>query len=138
MQARWVVTALVLLAAPLRGAAGGLIAQTTAPAAWQVTPASVLKSTLRAAVAAQARYRVVTGGYADAAHRLALPPTPGVRIEILYADAAGWLARATHQARPGRSCVVFAGSLGDREPPRTDHDREMAGEAGIPLCDWMP
>jgi hypothetical protein len=138
MQARRVVTVLVLLAAALPGRGRGLVAQTAAPAAWQVTPASILKQALRSAVVAQARYRVVAGTYADAADRLQLPPTPGVRLEILHADATGWLARATHQDRPGRSCVVFAGSLDGREPPRTDHDREMAGEAGIPLCDWMP
>jgi hypothetical protein len=138
MQARRVVTALALLTCPLPSAAGRLIAQTSAPAAWQATPASVLKSALRSAVAAQARYREVTGTYSGTVDRLALPPTPGVQLEILYADANAWLARATHQARPGRSCVVFAGSLEGREPPRTDHDREMAGEAGIPLCDWMP
>jgi len=32
---------------------------------------------------------------------------------------------------------VFVGALGDAEAPRTDADREMAGEEGIPLCDRM-
>jgi hypothetical protein len=50
---------------------------------------------------------------------------------------AAWQTTATRQSQPGRSCVVFVGSLGSGEAPRTDGDREMAGEEGIPLCDRM-
>jgi hypothetical protein len=129
--------ALALFAAPWR-VNGPLAAQTGAPAAWQATPASILKSALRAAVVSQTRYHAATGRYADAIPALGLSATPGVQLEILHADPSGWVGKATHQAKPGRSCVVFAGSLAGREPPRTDHDGEMAGEDGIPLCDWMP
>jgi hypothetical protein len=68
--------------------------------------------------------------------RLAVRTEPGVRLEILAASAAGWQAKAVHTSEPGRSCVVWVGTLA-AEAPRTDGDREMAGEEGVPLCDRM-
>lgn len=129
------VSLVVLLTAALGG--GALHAQAGAPAAWRATPASLLKSALRATLAAQDRYRTAHATYAASADALELRPEPGVRIEVLRATATGWQARATHQSRPGRSCVVFVGSLEGTEAPRTDGDREMAGEEGVPLCDRM-
>jgi hypothetical protein len=118
------------LAAPLQG-------QTTSAAAWQATPASMLKNTLRGVAAAQARYYVANRTYAASAERLDLKPEPGVRIEILGSRGNGWQAKATYQGQPGQSCVIFAGSLEGAEAPRTDGDHEMAGEEGVPLCDRM-
>ena len=69
-------------------------------------------------------------------HRAAFSEA-GVRVDILRACASGWQGRATHRSQPGRSCVVFVGSLQGAEAPRTDGDHEMAGEEGIPLCDRM-
>jgi hypothetical protein len=120
----------VALAAPLQ-------AQTASPAAWQASPASLLKNTLRGVAAAQARYYVVNRTYAASATPLELKPESGVRIEILGASANGWQAKATYQGQPGQSCVIFAGSLDGAEAPRTDGDHEMAGEEGVPLCDRM-
>jgi hypothetical protein len=137
MSTRRVSLVLALLGASSLGGAGALTAQSSAPAAWQATPASVLKGALRSVAAAQQRYRAAHGVYAASLDRLGVRPEYGVRIEILLASAAGWQAKATHQSQPGRSCVVFVGSTGDVEAPRTDGDREMAGEEGIPLCDRM-
>jgi hypothetical protein len=137
MSARRVPLAVMLLSVLTLGRAGALRAQNSAPAAWQATPASVLKGALRSVAAAQARYRASKGTYAASVDRLDVRPDAGVRVDILRADAAGWQARATHQLQPGRSCVLFVGSLGGGEAPRTDGDREMAGEEGIPLCDRM-
>lgn len=129
------VSLLVLLLAAL--GVGALRAQTSAPAAWQATPASLLKGALRSALAAQHRYYAANETYAASAEALGLRPEAGVRVDILRASASGWQGRATHQTQPGRSCVVFVGALEGAEAPRTDGDREMAGEAGIPLCDRM-
>jgi hypothetical protein len=118
------------LAAPLQ-------AQTASPAAWQASPASLLKNTLRGVAAAQAHYYVAHRTYAPSADRLDVKPESGVRIEILGASANGWQAKATYQDQPGRSCVIFTGSLEGAEAPRTDGDHEMAGEEGVPLCDRM-
>jgi hypothetical protein len=126
---------LVLLA--LAASAGPLGAQTSAQAAWQSTPASVLKSALRTVATAQERYFVEHARYAESASQLALSPEQGVRITVLGAGPEGWRAKATYDGQSGRSCVVFVGSLGDADAPRTDGDREMAGEEGVPLCDRM-
>jgi hypothetical protein len=124
------VTVSVALASPLQG-------QTASAAAWQASPAALLKNTLRSVAAAQARYYVTNRTYAPSADRLALRAESGVRIEILGASANGWQAKATYGDQPGRSCVIFEGSVGGGEAPRTDGDHEMAGEEGVPLCDRM-
>jgi hypothetical protein len=130
------LAAAALAAALSLGVCGRADAQTGTPAAWQATPASVLKTALRSLAAAQERYRAAHGVYAGTADRLGLKADPGARVEILAAGTAGWQAKAVHAAQPGRSCVVWVGTLA-AEPPRTDGDREMAGEEGVPLCDRM-
>jgi len=137
MLTRKVSLVLALLAASSPGGAGVLIAQSSAPAGWQATPASVLKGALRLVTAAQERYRADHGVYAASVDQLGMRPEAGIRVDILLARATGWQAKARHASEPGRSCVVFVGALGDVEAPRTDADREMAGEEGIPLCDRM-
>jgi hypothetical protein len=103
----------------------------------QATPASMLKSALRTVVTAQARYHSARRSYANRAEQLGIQAQPGVRIDILAAGAHGWQARAVHRDQPGRSCVIFIGRVEGAESPRTDGDREMAGEEGVPLCDLM-
>jgi hypothetical protein len=118
------------------GAAPAAPAQ-SANATWQSTPASVLKSTLRNVVAAQDKYRETHPGFASSLEELRLSPGAEVKVQILGVTASGWRAKATHKARPGRSCVVFVGKLRATEFPRTDGDGEMAGEERVPLCDRM-
>jgi hypothetical protein len=112
-------------------------AQTTAPAAWRSTPASLLKSTLRSVALAQSRHLGGRGSYATSVSVLDVTLEPGVRVEILAVGPSGWHARATHRDQPGRSCVIFVGRIDGVESPRTESDREMAGEEGVPLCDRM-
>jgi hypothetical protein len=128
-------SALVLLlsgAAYVPGAA-----QTSAAAGWQATPASVLKNALRTATAAQLRYFQAQKTYAPSAQALGLAMERGVEVQILAAGPKGWQARAVHAQQPGRSCVIFVGSVEGKESPTTDGDHEMAGEEGVPLCDTM-
>jgi hypothetical protein len=106
-------------------------------ASWQSTPASVLKTALRNVVAAQDKYRSVHPTFASTIEALQLNPGDGVKIQILRATPNGFRAKATHKARPGRSCVVFVGPLTGPELPKTDADGEMAGEERVPLCDRM-
>ena len=137
MGPRWVSHVLVLLPGVALGPGAAGRALRATPAAWQATPASVLKGALRSAAAAQARYLDVKGSYASSVEPLALRLESGVRVEILRAGPGGWQAKATHIGQPARSCVDFVGSLDGAEAPRTDGDHEMAGEEGIPLCDRM-
>ena len=111
-------------------------AQTT-NAAWQATPASVLKGMLRNVVAAQDSYKTKHGKYAASLEALRVNSGSDVRIQIQAATESGWRAKATHRTRPGRSCVVFVGRVRAGEAPRTDGDGEMAGEERVPLCDRM-
>ena len=118
------------------GGAGSALAQGS-NASWQSTPASVLKSTLRDVVAAQDKYRASHPGFASSVEALRVNPETDVKVQILGVTSSGWRAKATHKARPGRSCVVFVGRLAASEFPRTDGDGEMAGEERVPFCDRM-
>lgn len=125
-----VVLMLIVLAAP----AG---AQTRSAFAARATPAAVLKQSLRSTAEAQARFHAQRGRYALSLDQLKLRLEPGVGIEVMAAGPAGWQGRAVHRDNPGKSCVIFVGSVAGFEAPRTDGDREMAGEDGVPLCDRM-
>ena len=128
-------SALVLLLSA--GAYAHAAAQTSAAAGWQATPASVLKNALRTATTAQLRYYQAQKTYAASAVALGLKTDPGVEVQILGAGPKGWQARAVHAQQPGRSCVIFVGTVEGMESPTTDGDHEMAGEEGVPLCDTM-
>jgi hypothetical protein len=104
---------------------------------WQSTPASILKSSLRNVVAAQDKYRASHPVFAGTIEALQLDPGADVRIHILGATPNSWRAKATHRARPGRSCVIFVGPLVGAGLPKTDGDGETAGEERVPLCDRM-
>ncbi len=112
-------------------------AQTSAAATWQGTPASVLKAALRTVTAAQVRYYQAQKTYSASTEALGVTPERDVQVQILAAGPSGWQARAVHGQQPGRSCVIFVGSVEGVEAPTTDGDREMAGEEGVPLCDRM-
>ena len=129
---RSLVVALALLASGSPAAA-----QARAAAASRPSHAAQLKSALRELAAAQARYHVAKQTYAASADVLRMPPALGIRVEVLSAGRTAWQGRALHQDQPGRSCVIFVGRLEGKEAPRTDGDREMAGEEGVPLCDRM-
>ncbi len=136
MPASWVSRCWLLAAAALLLSSAPAAAQAQAIAS-RPSHAAQLKSTLRSVAAAQARHHAVKHAYATSVAVLRVPPTPGVRVEILGAGRGGWQARARHEDQPGRSCVIFVGRLDGNEAPRTDGDREMAGEEGVPLCDRM-
>jgi hypothetical protein len=118
------------------GAPVGAVAQ-TGGGSWQSTPASILKASLRNVVAAQDKYRASHPVFAGTVEALELNPGSDVKIQIVGVTPNGWRAKATHRARPGRSCVVFVGALSGADLPKTDGDGEMAGEERVPLCDRM-
>ena len=135
MPASWIARCSMFAALALLVSSVPAAAQARAIAS-RPSHAAQLKSALRSVAAAQARHHAATSAYAASMEPLRLPPAPGVQVEILAAGRSGWQARARHQEQPGRSCVIFVGRL-DNEAPRTDGDREMAGEEGVPLCDRM-
>jgi hypothetical protein len=128
--------ALTLLLGLILGAPNPARGQTSS-ASWQATPASTLKNVLRNVVAAQDKYRTTHPIFATSVEALQVQAGSDVKLQILGASASGWRAKATHRARPGRSCVIFVGQVSGGELPRTDGDGEMAGEERVPLCDRM-
>ncbi|MGI9042021.1 MAG: hypothetical protein ACR2HK_13160 [Gemmatimonadales bacterium] len=130
----WPLALSAIVALPAAGAAQ---VSATAASSRHDTPATVLKTALRSVTASQARYRQANGAFAADLNQLDVRPDPTVRVEILAAGAVGWQAKAVHSAQLGRSCVIFVGKLDGVDAPRTDADREMAGEEGVPLCDRM-
>ena len=128
------VRELGLMLLVLAGPAG---AQTRSALAVRTTPATVLTQALRSTVAAQARFHAERGRYAPSVEQLKLRLEPGVGVEVVSVGPTGWQGRAVHRDQPGKSCVIFVGSVAGVESPRTDGDREMAGEDGVPLCDRM-
>jgi hypothetical protein len=128
--------ALTLLLGLILGAPNPARGQTSS-ASWQATPASILKNVLRNVVAAQDKYRTTHPIFATSVEALQVQAGSDVKLQILGASASGWRAKATHRARPGRSCVIFVGQVSGGELPRTDGDGEMAGEERVPLCDRM-
>jgi hypothetical protein len=130
------MTSLALALGLSLGAPVAALAQ-NASSAWQATPASMLKNTLRIVVAAQDRYRASHPIFANSVEVLQVNPGADIKVQILGVTPTGWRAKATHRARPGRSCVIFVGQLRGSELPRTDADGEMAGEERVPLCDRM-
>jgi hypothetical protein len=136
MPASWIPRCSLLAVLALLLSSAPAAAQTKVLAT-RASHAAQLKSALRSVAAAQARHHAAKSAYARSVDLLRLPPAPGVRVEIMAAGRSGWQARARHQEQAGRSCVIFVGRLDGNEAPRTDGDREMAGEEGVPLCDRM-
>ena len=128
------IAALALLVSSTPAAAQTVASKTVAA---RPSHAAQLKSALRSAAAAQAKHHALKRSYATSADQLRLPGVPGVRLEIVVAGRTGWQGRARHEDQPGRSCVIFVGRIEGVEAPRTDEDRDMAGEEGVPLCDRM-
>lgn len=130
------MSALALVLGLSLGAPISALAQNPS-ASWQSTPASILKSALRNVVAAQDQYRASHPIFAGSLEVLQVNPGADVKIQILGVTPTTWRAKATHRARPGRSCVVFVGPLGGSQLPKTDADGEVAGEERVPRCDRM-
>ena len=130
------IPALTLLLGLSLAAPQAAVAQ-NASASWQSTPASILKNALRNVVAEQDKYRTTHPIFASSVEALQVQAGTDVKLQILGATASGWRAKATHRARPGRSCVIFVGLVSGSELPKTDGDGEMAGEERVPLCDRM-
>jgi hypothetical protein len=90
---------------------------------------------LRNLTQAQTAYFATQGVYSPRLEQLQLQFAwqRGVNVTLLDAGRNSWSARATHAARPGKSCVVWYGSPSTR--PATDAQRKVPDRAGVPACD---
>ena len=100
-----------------------------------LNPRTLMKADLRNLVRSQETYLANQGVYSRRTEPLALQYLwrPGVRVKILTADRQSWAAKATHARLPGKSCVIWFGSVPQR--PVTDAQRHQSREAGVPVCD---
>jgi len=100
-----------------------------------VNPTVQMRVDLRNLANAQAAYYETQGIYSLRPELLQLQFAwqRGVKVTLLNADRSSWSARATHAARPGRSCVVWYGSPSTR--PATEAQRRVPDRAGVPACD---
>ena len=107
--------------------AGGRSATKGPPA----DPLGRMKFDLAMVVSAQAEYFEDHATYAATPEGLIFLAGDGVHIEIRDATRAGWWAVATHDAIPGLTCVVYAGTVA--APPTTP--KGLAPAAGKVACD---
>jgi hypothetical protein len=100
-----------------------------------VSPAVQMRVDLRKLAQAQAAYFGTQGVYSRRLETLPLQFgwQRGVHVTLLHADQHSWAARATHEGRPGRSCVVWHGTPPTR--PATQAQRRVGDRSGVPACD---
>ena len=99
----------------------------------QGDPIAAMKGDLRRLVSANEVYHAKTTKYAgDVSALAAFKPSPGVAVVILGATAGGWSAKATASGLPGKSCVIYVGSVSP--PPKTDGEGRSGPEA-VAVCD---
>jgi hypothetical protein len=94
-----------------------------------------MKVDLRNLAHSQETYFKMQGSYARRTEGLALQYLwhRDVQIKILAADAQSWAAKATHARFPGKSCVIWFGTVAQR--PGTDAQGRVEGRSGVPVCD---
>ena len=101
---------------------------------------SRMAADLRALIAGQDRWFVEHRRFARALRRTgeggaAAAPSPGVKLELMYVTADSWTGRATHWAKPGKSCVVFVGQVPESRMPKTRAERLVPPREREPVCD---
>jgi len=100
-----------------------------------VSPIVQMKVDLRNLARSQDAWLGTQGGYSWRTEPFAMQYLwhRGVKLRILSADRESWSARATHDALPGRSCVIWVGPVATA--PRTDGQGREAARAAVPVCD---
>jgi len=109
--------------------------------AQSVTPVAALRTqqavlfTLRSVVRAQEAYQLDNTRYASDVSKLRLRAEPGVTVAILVATQRGWLGEARMAGVPGKTCVVYYGSLDSSIKVMTEFEGRRAKREGEPVCD---
>jgi hypothetical protein len=129
-------------AAPSAGDHASAPASTPAPVVVDTTsaldavdPIVQMRVDLRKLALAQTAYFGTQGTYSRRVETLPLQYgwQRGVSVILIHADNRSWTARATHQARPGKSCVIWYGKPTRR--PSTATERKIPPGSGVPACD---
>ena len=112
-----------------------LVVVDTTSALDAVDPIVQMRVDLRKLALAQTAYFGTQGTYSRRVETLPLQFgwQRGVSVSLIQADTRSWTARATHQARPGKSCVIWYGKPTRR--PSTATERKIPPGSGVPACD---
>jgi hypothetical protein len=103
------------------------------PARAQGDPIGAMKGDLRRLVSANEVYHAKNAKYAgDVSALPGFKSSAGVSVSILGATAGGWSAKATASGLPGKSCVIYVGTVST--PPKTDTEGRSGPEA-VAACD---
>jgi hypothetical protein len=107
----------------------------TASALDAVNPSVQMRVDLRNLARSQDTYLGLQGVYSRRTEPFALQYLwhRGVTMTILSADARSWSARATHAARPGKSCVAWFGPVPKK--PATEAQQRVPEQPSVPVCD---
>jgi hypothetical protein len=100
-----------------------------------VNPVVQMRVDLRKLALAQTAYFGMQGTYSRRVETLPLQFgwQRGVSVTLIHADQRSWTARATHEARPGKSCVMWFGKPLRR--PATAAQQTVPQRAGVAACD---
>jgi hypothetical protein len=118
-----------------RAPAPALAVVDTTSALDAVDPVVQMRVDLRKLAHAQTAYFGTQGTYSRRVETLPLQYgwQRGVSVTLIYADQRSWTARAMHEARPERSCVVWVGKPLRR--PFTRAQQKVPPQSGVPVCD---
>ncbi len=117
----------------LTAAAIGLAASSAGLRAQSADAVGAMKGDLRRLVSANEVYHAKNKTYAP--NVAALPgfkPSGGVTITFVTVTPTGWSANAVSASMPGKSCVIFVGTVSP--PPKTAGDK-LSGPEAVAVCD---
>jgi hypothetical protein len=98
----------------------------------QGDPLTAAKGDLRRLVSLNEVYHAKNKKYASSISDLTgFHPSAGVTVTVGQATANGWSASATAGSAPGKSCVIYVGSV---SAPKTQA-QGMSGPEAVPTCD---
>jgi hypothetical protein len=90
---------------------------------------------LRSLERAEEEYYNVYNFFTQDLTSLRLPAEDDVRLQVLYAGGAGWVAIGWRETRPNRQCVIFSGDRADLPEVPGTTDGTAALHPGQPACD---
>jgi hypothetical protein len=122
-------------AAPAQARAPTPVVVDTTNALDAVDPVVQMRVDLKKLALAQTAYFGTQGTFSRRVETLPLQYgwQRGVSVTLISADQRSWTARARHQARPGKSCVVWFGQPLRR--PMTATEQMIPEHSGEPACD---
>lgn len=117
-----------------------LVAAIALPASRSGTVAANVGARLRQLVVAEEQYWGEHGTYTTDAAALGVfqprvQPADSIWVQVAFAGGRGWNGVARHRGHPGKTCVIFVGSLAELPLHPTTAGGVHATDEGVPTCD---